>query len=256
MGSEKQQIPNRIELPPVRPDVTRVRLFSGRCGCCGERAVAPAPAGLEPGSPFGKSIEALVVASNETSERTDGGQDLLGMGVRHERLRAAPHPTQPRCCRGAGAVRCPAPARVGVRRPRQPARPCGPLAGLPGASCATRSTPSTAVMPASRRRSSACCCARLPLGDGVTGCTTPRWSSIAPTWIVGWTGCCPCHDAGRPPTGCAGASPGIASTCSCSSRTVPATNNVSERALRPRVIFRKVTNGTAARLGVVTIFGR
>jgi len=36
---------DRIEPPPVRPGVTRVRLFGGRCGCCGERAVAPAPAG-------------------------------------------------------------------------------------------------------------------------------------------------------------------------------------------------------------------
>jgi len=59
-----QMIYDRIELPPVRPDVTRVRLFGGRCGCCGERAVAPAPAPavLEPGSPFGKSIEAWVVS--------------------------------------------------------------------------------------------------------------------------------------------------------------------------------------------------
>ena len=56
-----QMVYDRIELPPVRPDVTRVRLFGGRCACCGERAVAPAPAGLEPDSPFGKSVEALVV---------------------------------------------------------------------------------------------------------------------------------------------------------------------------------------------------
>ncbi len=56
-----QMVYDRIELPPVRLDVTRVRLFGGRCGCCGERAVAPAPAGLEPGSPFGRSVEALVV---------------------------------------------------------------------------------------------------------------------------------------------------------------------------------------------------
>ena len=33
-----QQVYDRIELPPVRPDVTRVRLFGGRCTCCGERA--------------------------------------------------------------------------------------------------------------------------------------------------------------------------------------------------------------------------
>ena len=56
-----QRVYDRIEMPPIRPDVTRVRLFGGRCACCGERALAAAPAGLEPGSPFGKSVEALVV---------------------------------------------------------------------------------------------------------------------------------------------------------------------------------------------------
>jgi len=56
-----QQVYDRIELPPIKPDVTRVRLFGGRCACCGERAIAAAPAGLEPGSPFGKSIEAIAV---------------------------------------------------------------------------------------------------------------------------------------------------------------------------------------------------
>jgi transposase len=56
-----QQVYDRIELPPIRPDVTRVRLFGGRCACCGERGTAAAPAGLEPGSPFGQSIAALVV---------------------------------------------------------------------------------------------------------------------------------------------------------------------------------------------------
>lgn len=56
-----QLVYDRIELPPIRPAVTRVQLFGGRCACCGGRAIAAAPAGLEPGSPFGKSIEALVV---------------------------------------------------------------------------------------------------------------------------------------------------------------------------------------------------
>jgi len=56
-----QQVYDRIELPPVRPDVTRVRLFGGRCACCGERATAMAPGGLEPGSPFGQSITAWVI---------------------------------------------------------------------------------------------------------------------------------------------------------------------------------------------------
>lgn len=56
-----QNVYDRIELPPVRPDVTRVQLFGGRCACCGVRSTATAPEGLEPGSPFGRSIEAMVV---------------------------------------------------------------------------------------------------------------------------------------------------------------------------------------------------
>ena len=56
-----QQVYERIELPPVRPDVTQVRLFGGRCACCGERVTATAPAGLEPGSPFGQTVAAMVV---------------------------------------------------------------------------------------------------------------------------------------------------------------------------------------------------
>jgi transposase len=28
-----EQVYERIELPPIRPDVTQVRLFGGRCGC-------------------------------------------------------------------------------------------------------------------------------------------------------------------------------------------------------------------------------
>jgi transposase len=53
-----QQVYERIELPPIKPDVTQVCLFGGRCGV---RVVAAAPAGLEPGSPFGQSIAAAVV---------------------------------------------------------------------------------------------------------------------------------------------------------------------------------------------------
>jgi len=56
-----QQVYERIELPPIKPDVTQVRLFGGRCACCGERVTAEAPAGLEQGSPFGHSIAAMVV---------------------------------------------------------------------------------------------------------------------------------------------------------------------------------------------------
>ena len=52
---------DKIELPRPTPIVTRVELYGGTCPCCGERFVAPVPAGLEPGSPFTPSIEALAV---------------------------------------------------------------------------------------------------------------------------------------------------------------------------------------------------
>ncbi len=52
---------DRIELPPVRPDVTRVRLFGSKYACCGGRATSVAPCGLEPGSPFGQLVTALVI---------------------------------------------------------------------------------------------------------------------------------------------------------------------------------------------------
>ncbi len=52
---------DKIELPPVRPVVTRVVLHGGQCPCCEAAFLAPAPAGLEPGSPFGASVVAMAV---------------------------------------------------------------------------------------------------------------------------------------------------------------------------------------------------
>jgi transposase len=40
---------DRIDLPPVKPVVTRVERHGGICQCCGVRIVAPVPQGLEPG---------------------------------------------------------------------------------------------------------------------------------------------------------------------------------------------------------------
>jgi transposase len=55
------QVYDKIEIPPVLPVVTRVTLHGGRCRCCGHRFVAPAPVGLEAGSPFGPTIEAIAI---------------------------------------------------------------------------------------------------------------------------------------------------------------------------------------------------
>jgi transposase len=48
-----------IELPPVKPMVTRVEQHGGECPHCGQTSVAPVPVGMEPGTPFGASIEGL-----------------------------------------------------------------------------------------------------------------------------------------------------------------------------------------------------
>ena len=55
-----QAVYDKIELPPIRPIVTRIELYGGRCPCCQTEYLAPVPAGMEPGSPFGSSIQSLV----------------------------------------------------------------------------------------------------------------------------------------------------------------------------------------------------
>ena len=52
---------DKIDLPPVRPVVTRVERYLGRCRCCGGATLAPVPDGLEEGSPFGASMQALAL---------------------------------------------------------------------------------------------------------------------------------------------------------------------------------------------------
>src|SRR4051812_28546369 len=52
---------DKVELPPVRPVVTRVERYLGRCPCCGGAPPAPVPGGVGEGSPFGVSILALAL---------------------------------------------------------------------------------------------------------------------------------------------------------------------------------------------------
>jgi len=52
---------DRIELPEIKPDVTRVVLHGGTCPCCARRFKATPPEGLEPGSPFGPNLRAFVL---------------------------------------------------------------------------------------------------------------------------------------------------------------------------------------------------
>lgn len=52
---------DRIEIPEIKPDVTRVILHGGACPCCSKTFVAAAPAGLEAGSPFGPNLRAFAI---------------------------------------------------------------------------------------------------------------------------------------------------------------------------------------------------
>jgi transposase len=52
---------DRIEIPEIKPDVTQLRLYGGICPCCTKKFIASAPAGLEPGSPFGPNLRAFAI---------------------------------------------------------------------------------------------------------------------------------------------------------------------------------------------------
>ena len=45
---EPCEVYDRIEIPPIAPEITRVSLHGGVCPCCAKRFKAEAPAGLEP----------------------------------------------------------------------------------------------------------------------------------------------------------------------------------------------------------------
>ena len=52
---------DKIELPKVRPVVTRVERYAGHCQCCGGTTLAAVPEGMEPGTPFSLNIVALAM---------------------------------------------------------------------------------------------------------------------------------------------------------------------------------------------------
>jgi transposase len=63
LPAERQHCRQRydhVEIPPIRPEVTRVELFGCRCGACGRRCRAEAPADKPLGTPFGPNIQALL----------------------------------------------------------------------------------------------------------------------------------------------------------------------------------------------------
>jgi transposase len=52
---------DHLELPPIRPVITRIHRHRGVCPNCRRRFSAPPPAGMPPGSPFGPNLVALIL---------------------------------------------------------------------------------------------------------------------------------------------------------------------------------------------------
>src|SRR5271157_2088777 len=52
---------DHIDLPEIKPVVTRVNIHSGACQHCGRHIAGTPPAGVQPGSPFGPGIAALAI---------------------------------------------------------------------------------------------------------------------------------------------------------------------------------------------------
>src|SRR5450631_1200071 len=51
---------DHIDLPPIKPITTRINLHRGQCPCCKKRVAATPPADMAPGSPYGCGIVAAV----------------------------------------------------------------------------------------------------------------------------------------------------------------------------------------------------
>jgi transposase len=101
---------DRIEIPEIKPDVTRVTLHGGICPCCAKRFRAEPPAGLEPGSPFGPNLRAFAIylrfAHAISFERLARlMSDLLGLEISEGALVNILNDSRPAFARQASLIR-------------------------------------------------------------------------------------------------------------------------------------------------------
>ena len=70
---------DKIDIPPIAPIVVRVERYGCDCPQCGAPQIAPVPVGMEPGSPFGNRIAALVTTMRYSHGISYGRmQQMLG----------------------------------------------------------------------------------------------------------------------------------------------------------------------------------
>jgi transposase len=107
---------DRIEIPEIKPDVTRVTLHGGVCPCCAQRFKATPPPGLEPGSPpeglskGGPNLRAFVLYLRITNaisyERLARAMsDLLGLEISEGALVNILDDSRPAFARQASRIR-------------------------------------------------------------------------------------------------------------------------------------------------------
>ena len=109
-GQAPLQAYDRIDIPRITPDVTRVTLHGGTCPCCHGRFKAAPPAGLEPGSPFGPNLRALVLylrfgQAIPFARLARLLADLFGLSVSEGALAAMLADSAPAFALQAGAIR-------------------------------------------------------------------------------------------------------------------------------------------------------
>src|SRR5262245_53696796 len=51
---------DHIDIPPIKPVVTRIELFRATCPCCKARVTASAPADMPEGTPFGPGVASII----------------------------------------------------------------------------------------------------------------------------------------------------------------------------------------------------
>ena len=76
-GQGVRQSYDHIDLPPIRPVVTRVRIWGRRCPGCRRRVRGTPPADMPPGTPFGPGIRALLAYLHH--QHAVGYQRLAGL---------------------------------------------------------------------------------------------------------------------------------------------------------------------------------
>ena len=163
---------DRIEIPEIKPDVTRVTLLGGICPCCARPFKAAPPAGLEPGSPFGPNLRAFAIYLRFTQaisfERLSRlFSDLLGLEISEGALVNMLDDSKLAFARAAGLIR----ARLLAGTINRTRPVCGSESGLggPGSSITPRTPVSSSIPTAAGLWSSNSWANTVPISGFPTG---------------------------------------------------------------------------------------